>query len=53
MMTKEQFIQQIATEKSKQLPIVDGDGWRNQFHIQAPIGWINDPNGYPSTNWLD
>ena len=45
MMTKQQFIDQIAAEKAKQLPIVNGDEWRNKFHIMAPIGWINDPNG--------
>lgn len=45
MMSKQQFIKQIATEKAKKLPIVNDDQWRNEFHIQAPIGWINDPNG--------
>lgn len=45
MMTKQQFIDQIAAEKANQLPIVNGDEWRNKFHLMAPIGWINDPNG--------
>lgn len=45
MMTKQQFINQIAAEKANQLPIVNGDEWRNKFHLMAPIGWINDPNG--------
>lgn len=44
-MTKQQFINQIAAEKANQLPIVNGDEWRNKFHLMAPIGWINDPNG--------
>ena len=45
MITKQQFIDQIAAEKANQLPIVNGDEWRNKFHLMAPIGWINDPNG--------
>ena len=30
---------------NKNLDAVNNDKWRNKYHIMAPIGWINDPNG--------
>ena len=45
MTKKEEFIKQIEAKKATQLPIVTSDAWRNKFHLMAPIGWINDPNG--------
>ena len=24
---------------------VEADPYRQQFHLQPPVGWLNDPNG--------
>ena len=44
-MLKEKFLNEIKECKEKYLDIVKNDKWRNKYHIMAPIGWINDPNG--------
>ena len=44
-MNKESFIKQIEAAKALNLETVNNDAWRNTYHIEAPIGWINDPNG--------
>ena len=36
-MTKQQFINQIAAEKANQLPIVNGDEWRNNLLVGLMI----------------
>ena len=44
-MLKEKFLKKIELCKEKHLEAVNSDKWRNKYHIMAPIGWINDPNG--------
>lgn len=44
-MNREELIQEIKKYREKNIDIVNGDKWRNTYHIMAPIGWINDPNG--------
>lgn len=44
-MLKKKFDNLIKECKEKNLDKVNGDKWRNKYHIMAPIGWINDPNG--------
>lgn len=44
-MLKEKFDIQIKACMDKNLELVRSDKWRNKYHIMAPIGWINDPNG--------
>lgn len=44
-MLKEKFLNEIKECKEKHLDTVKNDKWRNKYHIMAPIGWINDPNG--------
>ena len=44
-MLKEKFLNEIKECKEKYLDTVKNDKWRNKYHIMAPIGWINDPNG--------
>lgn len=44
-MLKIDFDKQINEYINKNLEAVKIDKWRNKYHIMAPIGWINDPNG--------
>lgn len=44
-MLKEKFLKEIEICKEKHLDVVNNDKWRNKYHLMAPIGWINDPNG--------
>lgn len=44
-MLKVDFDKQINEYINKNLEAVKIDKWRNKYHIMAPIGWINDPNG--------
>ena len=44
-MLKVNFNKQINECMNKNLDAVNNDKWRNKYHIMAPIGWINDPNG--------
>lgn len=43
-MTKEMYEQQMEQEKAKR-EIVKSDPNRLRFHLQPPVGWLNDPNG--------
>ncbi|HAX73112.1 MAG TPA: sucrose-6-phosphate hydrolase [Firmicutes bacterium] len=44
-MKQQEFIQKIQAQKDYILQSVNNDEWRNAYHLMAPIGWINDPNG--------
>ncbi|WP_305151351.1 glycoside hydrolase family 32 protein [uncultured Dubosiella sp.] len=43
-MTKEMYEQRMEQEKAKR-EIVKNDPNRLRFHLQPPMGWLNDPNG--------
>lgn len=43
-MTREQYAERIKTCASMKQS-VEQDPHRFQFHLQPPIGWLNDPNG--------
>ena len=32
---------------------VEADPYRQQFHLQPPVGWLNDPNGGCRWNFWD
>ena len=42
---KSEYIEEINKHKEKYIDIVNRDSFRNKYHLMAPIGWINDPNG--------
>ncbi len=44
-LNKQTYIEQIKQAKLAILDKVNQDSHRNTYHIEAPIGWINDPNG--------
>ncbi len=44
MMTKEMYKKKMEKE-CEQKRIVESDPYRLRFHIQPPMGWLNDPNG--------
>ena len=44
-MIKEKLVADIEAYKSRYINKVINDKWRNKYHLMAPIGWINDPNG--------
>lgn len=44
-MLKKELDKQIRECMNINLEAVTNDKWRNKYHIMAPIGWINDPNG--------
>lgn len=44
-MLKEKFDAQVKECMNKNLELINSDKWRNKYHIMAPVGWINDPNG--------
>ena len=42
---KRKFQEEIRKFKNIHLEKVITDKWRGRYHLMAPIGWINDPNG--------
>ncbi|MGL5381702.1 glycoside hydrolase family 32 protein [Clostridium sp.] len=42
---KKKFKEDINKYKEAYLNKVQNDKWRSEYHLMAPIGWINDPNG--------
>jgi len=44
-MLKDKFNEEVKEYMKEHLEILNGDKWRNKYHIMPPIGWINDPNG--------
>lgn len=51
-MNKKEYYEkyQVYPERKK---IVDSDKYRCQFHLMAPIGWLNDPNGLVQFNGVN
>ena len=43
-MTKEDF-RKKWTESHSQLKLAFSDPLRLRYHLQPPMGWLNDPNG--------
>ena len=44
-MLKKEFDKLINKCINSNIQSVENDKWRNKYHIMAPLGWINDPNG--------
>ncbi len=42
---REEYINKINAHIAENMEKVKNDKWRGNYHIMAPIGWINDPNG--------
>ena len=42
---REEYIKKINTHLAENMEKVKNDQWRAKYHLMAPIGWINDPNG--------
>ena len=43
-MTKDAFLKEWG-KHSAQLALADSDPLRLKYHLQPPMGWLNDPNG--------